>query len=216
MDMKQAWSEMVRDQIERRGLRAPHLLEALRRVPRHEFVPAHLRASAYDDCPLPIGCGQTISQPYIVALMTQLLALQGTETVLEIGTGSGYQAALLACLAREVHSVERIPELAQRAAAVLLRLGFDNVCVHTADGSEGWPPAAPYQGILITAAAPAAPPALLSQLAVGGCMVLPVGGRSGQILQRGERTPQGMEWEDILPVSFVPLRGQQGWDPTHW
>lgn len=207
---------MVREQIARRGLSNPRLLEAFRRVPRHRFVPAELQRDAYRDGPLPIGGGQTISQPYIVALMTSLLHLDGTQRVLEVGTGSGYQAAILGLLAGSVHTVERLPELAERAEALLRDLGYTNIFVHTGDGSLGWPEAAPYDAILVTAAAPRAPVALLEQLAPGGRMVIPVGGRAGQELQVWTRTPAGMEMESNVPVAFVPLRGQQGWPEEDW
>lgn len=207
---------MIREQIARRGLKDPRLLEAFRRVPRHRFVPPDLRRDAYRDGPLPIGGGQTISQPYIVALMTSLLHLDGTQRVLEIGTGSGYQAAILGLLARSVHTVEFLPELADRAEALLRDLGYTNIFVHTGDGSLGWPEAAPYDSILVTAAAPRAPDALLDQLAVGGCLVIPVGGRAGQELQVWTRTPAGVEMESNVPVAFVPLRGQEGWPEEDW
>jgi protein-L-isoaspartate(D-aspartate) O-methyltransferase len=208
--------KMVTEQIERRGVSDPRLLEALRTVMRHMFVPDDLQSMAYDDCPLAIGSGQTISQPYIVALMTHLLHLQGTENVLEIGTGSGYQAAVLSRLARTVHTVERFAPLASRARQTLHALHYDNVVVHTHDGSLGWPEAAPYQGILVTAAAPSPPPPLLAQLAEGGRLVLPVGGRAGQTLQVWQRHGDDYEDVDIIYVQFVPLRGAHGWSQTHW
>lgn len=207
---------MVNEQIARRGINDPRLLEAFRRVPRHRFVPLDSRPQAYRDGPLPIGAGQTISQPYIVALMTDLLRLDGTQRVLEIGTGSGYQAAILGELARSVHTVERLPELAERAAALLRELGYTNIHVHTGDGSLGWPEAAPYDGILVTAAAPRAPDPLLEQLAPGGRLVAPVGGRAGQELQIWTRTPCGLEMESEIPVAFVPLRGKEGWREEDW
>ena len=148
---------MVSEQIERRGIKNPRLLDVLRKVPRHRFVSAELEKKAYDDGPLPIGAGQTISQPFIVALMTSLLGLQGDENVLEIGTGSGYQAAILANLAKTVHTVERHAGLAEQARRVLAELGLANVFVHLADGSLGWPESAPYQAIIVTAAAPRPP-----------------------------------------------------------
>lgn len=166
--------QMVITQIARRGIEDERLLEAFRRVPRHLFVPPEYREWAYSDGPLPIGRGQTISQPYIVALMISLLHLRGDERVLEIGTGSGYQAALLACLAQEVHTIEYIPELAQEATARLKALGFENVHCHVGDGSLGWPEAAPYHGILVSAAAPQVPAPLLEQLAEDARLVIPV------------------------------------------
>lgn len=208
--------QMVTWQIQRRGLTDERLLEAFRRIPRHCFVPTEHRDSAYEDFPLPIGYGQTISQPYIVALMTSLLELDGSQRVLEIGSGSGYQAAILACLAAEVHSLELHPELAERAARRLAELGLHNAHIHCADGSAGWPEAAPYDGMLVTAAAPQPPPALLEQLAPGGRLVIPVGGRGEQSLQRWQRGISGWDVEEVLPVVFVPLRGAAGWDEEHW
>lgn len=202
---------MVRWQIERRGILTPRVLEAFRRIPRHLFVPRKDWPDAYEDRPLPIGLGQTISQPYIVALMTDLLRLQGTETVLEIGTGSGYQAAILSLLAGQVHTIERHELLAERARQVLESLGLRNVSVHTADGSLGWPEAAPYGGILVTAAAPAVPAPLLEQLAEGGRLVLPVGPSGYQVLQVWQREGEAWTHEEVIPVAFVPLRGQYGW-----
>ncbi|MEW6649615.1 MAG: protein-L-isoaspartate(D-aspartate) O-methyltransferase, partial [Chloroflexota bacterium] len=199
---------MVREQIERRGLRNPRLLAALGKVPRHRFVPDALRPRAYEDGPLPIGMGQTISQPYIVALMTSLLALQGGERVLEVGSGSGYQAAILAELATEVHSVERHAGLLQRAAQTLAELGYGNVHLHGGDGSLGWQDAAPYDAIIVTAAAAAPPPPLLEQLAEGGRLVIPVGSRTDQVLQVWSKQGGKLDFESIIPVSFVPLRGR--------
>jgi len=202
---------MIREQIERRGLHDPRLLAALRAVPRHWFVPAHLQEYAYDDGPLPIGLHQTISQPYIVAYMTHRLVLTGREKVLEIGTGSGYQAAVLANLAGEVHSVEALPALARQAAETLRPLGLVNLHLHTGDGSLGWLEAAPFDAILVTAAAPGIPPPLVDQLVEGGRMVLPVGRRGGQVLCSGVKIRGEMEWEEDFSVSFVLLRGAYGW-----
>lgn len=211
-----ARAQMINEQIARRGLRNPRLLRALQRVPRHLFLPLPMRDYAYDDRPLPIGNGQTISQPYIVALMTSLLALEGNEVVLEIGTGSGYQAAVLAELACTVHTVERFENLAHDARARLVELGYLNAHVHCADGSLGWPEAAPYNAILVTAAAEAVPSPLLPQLAEGGRLVLPVGGIQGQILQLWTREGNKFDRQDMLPVSFVPLRGEFGWSFEDW
>ena len=208
--------KMIEKQIIQRGIVNPRLLDALRSLPRHLFVPPHLDHLSYEDFPLPIGNGQTISQPYITALMTSLLGLEGEENVLEIGTGSGYQAALLATLAKTVHTIERLPNLAEHAAYVLADLGISNVSVHCGDGSLGWPESAPYQGILVTAAAPNAPEPLLQQLAVGGRMVIPIGGPETQELRVWERLPAGYLDESILLVSFVPLRGAHGWSETEW
>ncbi len=202
---------MINEQIAHRGLEDKRLLEAFRRVPRHLFVPPPYRHLAYADSPLPIGHGQTISQPYIVALMLSLLHLRGHEKVLEIGTGSGYQAALLACLAQEVHTVEYIPELSEEAARRLKMLGFENVFCHVGDGSLGWPPAAPYHGIVVAAAAPQVPQPLLEQLAESGRLVIPVGNRRYQDLQVWERHGERLKSESFIPVAFVPLRGTFGW-----
>jgi protein-L-isoaspartate(D-aspartate) O-methyltransferase len=200
---------MVVEQIMRRGIRDPRLLEAMKTVPRHLFVPEEVRHMAYADGPLPIGFGQTISQPFIVAFMTDLLRLKGDERVLEVGTGSGYQAAILAQLAREVHTVEMIPPLAERAAALLA--AYPNVYCHQGDGSLGWPEAQPYDGIIVTAAAPRVPPSLLAQLADGGRLVLPVGSRGDQLLEVWEREGEEYKKRVELPVAFVPLRGRDGW-----
>ncbi|NPV78521.1 MAG: protein-L-isoaspartate(D-aspartate) O-methyltransferase [Anaerolineae bacterium] len=208
--------KMIWEQINRRGLKNQRLLDAFLKVPRHRFVPEDMAEYAYSDEPLIIDCGQTISQPYIVALMTSLLNLQGDETVLEIGTGSGYQAAILAQLAKLVHTVEFHPPLAEQARKVLQELGYLNVEVHVGDGSLGWPEGGPYQGILVTAAAPEPPPPLLNQLADGGKIVLPVGSRHYQELQVWERSGDNYIRESITSVSFVPLRGQHGWSEEQW
>lgn len=207
---------MVNTQIVRRGLRDPRLLAAFESVPRHLFVPEEYRYAAHDDSPLPIGFSQTISQPYIVALMTDLLRLKGDERVLEIGTGSGYQAAILGMMAGDVHTVEYVPELAAGADKLLKELGMDNVHVHFGDGSLGWPEAAPYAGILVAAAAPQIPRALLEQLEDGGRLVLPVGGRGMQNLEVWERKDKTFESKVETAVAFVPLRGEQGWDRKNW
>jgi protein-L-isoaspartate(D-aspartate) O-methyltransferase len=185
----------------------PAVLQAMRTVPRHEFVPEEVRAQAYEDQPLPIGFGQTISQPFIVALMTDLLDVGPDDTVLEIGTGSGYQAAVLSPLAGQVYSVEIIPELGQRAAEVLLRLGFNNVQTKVADGYYGWPEAAPFDGIVVTAAASQIPPPLVEQLKPGGRMVIPVGGAFfAQQLMLVEKGADGkVTTRQLLPVQFVPF-----------
>jgi protein-L-isoaspartate(D-aspartate) O-methyltransferase len=203
-------NRMVENQIARRGIRDPRLLEVFRSVPRHQFVPEEYQADAYDDCPLPIGFGQTISQPYIVALMTSSLGLQGEEKVLEIGTGSGYQAAILAQLAEVIHTVELIPELAERAGALLA--SYQNVHTHLGDGSLGWLDEAPYDGILVTAAAPQTPKPLLEQLVDKGRMVIPVGGRGFQRLELWQRQGTTFHSEGVINVAFVPLRGEEGWD----
>ena len=209
-------NRMVTEQIISRGIQDSRVLEALRRTPRQYFVPEEYANIAYSDSPLPIGHGQTISQPYIVALMTELLELEGQETVLEVGTGSGYQAALLAYLARQVHSIERHAGLAEKAGEVLMRLGLTNVSVHVGDGSLGLPQYAPYQAIMITAAAPHVPQPILDQLAEGGRLVIPVGGAGGQMLFRWRKRGSEYKQEHIAPVAFVPLRGQHGWKESNW
>jgi protein-L-isoaspartate(D-aspartate) O-methyltransferase len=202
---------MVEEQLLARDIHDPRVLEAMRAVPRHRFLPPDLGRLAYADAPLPIGRRQTISQPYIVALMTQLLGLRGSETVLEVGTGSGYQAAVLAHLAGKVYTMERIPELAAAARAALRDLGLTNVEVVEGDGSSGLPEHAPYQGIVVTAAAPKVPEPLLEQLSLEGRLVLPVGGPEGQYLERWTGTARGFDHQIIAPVAFVPLLGQHGW-----
>jgi protein-L-isoaspartate(D-aspartate) O-methyltransferase len=212
----EARDAMVRDQVEHRRIHNPRLLAVLRRVPRHLFVPPPLRDQAYEDSPLPIGQGQTISQPYMVAAMTALLALNGSENVLEIGTGSGYQAAVLAEMTRSVHTIEIHPHLAQAALALLNSLGLRNVSVHTGDGTLGWPPAAPYQAILVTAAAPDIPVPLIDQLDEGGRLVIPVGGPNGQDLELWRKANGTIYRETLFPVAFVPLRGRFGWQNSEW
>jgi protein-L-isoaspartate(D-aspartate) O-methyltransferase len=205
-------NRMVDEQLLERDIRDLRVLEAMRAVPRHLFVSPEFAVHAYADSPLPIGSEQTISQPYIVALMTQLLNLQGSEKVLEIGTGSGYQAAILAYLAGEVYTVERIAPLARRAETTLRQIGLRNVTFHIGDGTRGWAEHAPYDRIMVTAAAPQVPRALLEQLVDGGLLVIPVGGRGNQTLQRLQRTGPNYESEIIVPVAFVPLKGDFGWE----
>jgi protein-L-isoaspartate(D-aspartate) O-methyltransferase len=202
--------QMVARQIEARGVRDPRLLDALRRVPRHEFVAAEYRHAAYEDHPLPIGHDQTISQPYIVAYMTELLHLQGHETVLEVGSGSGYQAAVLGLLARQVHTIERYPPLAEQARQVLERLAYPNVQVHLGDGSNGLPAFAPYDAILVAAAAPKVPQPLLDQLADGGRLILPTGPFGQQSLELWQRHGATFKHHAVLAVAFVPLVGDWG------
>jgi protein-L-isoaspartate(D-aspartate) O-methyltransferase len=204
---------MVAEQIASRGVRQARLLAVMESVPRHCFVRQDDLAWAYADGPLPIGHGQTISQPYIVALMTELLDLKGTECVLEVGCGSGYQAAVLAEMAREVHTLEVLPELAELALQTLTSLGYTNVHVHTADGSLGWPQASPYDGILVAAAAPSVPQPLLVQLAPdGGRLVIPIGSRGYQRLEIWTRRGKKYNHQVSIPVAFVPLRGELGWN----
>ena len=202
---------MVERQIEQRGISDERVLSAMREVPRHKFVPDHLASAAYRDAPLPIDQGQTISQPYIVALMTAELGLTGGEKVLEIGAGSGYQAAILSRLAREVISVERIPALAREAQELLDALGYDNVRIVVGDGTEGWPDQAPYDAIIVTAAAPEVPEPLKGQLADGGRLLVPVGPRWTQQLTRVRRVGKEFHTESLLGVAFVPLIGEHGW-----
>ena len=198
------------DALQQKGIRDLAVLRAVQMVPRHLFVPESVRHRAYDDAALPIGSGQTISQPYVQALYLELLALQGREKVLEIGTGSGYQTALLALLADAVFSVERIPALAERAKAALTDAGIRNVTVFVGDGTLGWRPFAPYDAILVAAASPEIPAPLVEQLAIGGRMVIPLGDRAGQILTLVERREDGIFTRTISDVRFVPLLGEFG------
>ena len=202
--------DMVRAQIEARGIRDPAVLAAMRRVPRRRFVPETDRPFAHSDGPLAIGFGQTISQPYIVALMTELLRPHPGMRVLEIGTGSGYQTAVLAECAGEVFSLEIVPELSERAAHVLHALGYTRVHLRVADGSLGWPEHAPYEGILVAAAPAAVPQALVEQLALGGRLILPVGSGEDQRLLRIVRTAEGLRQDAVAPVRFVPMTGRAG------
>ena len=203
---------MVADHLRRRDIHDPRVLAAFAAVPRERFVPDALADRAYDDAPLPIGEGQTISQPYVVAITAQALDLTGTERVLEIGAGSGYAAAILGMLANDVVTIERIESLAQRAAETLAALGISNVHVHHADGTLGWPAEAPYDAIAVAAGAPAPPPALLQQLAIGGRLVIPTGPPDAQRLVRITRkTDIDYGEEDLGDVRFVPLLGEQGW-----
>ena len=204
---------MVDLQVARRGIRSTLVLDALRTVPREAFLPPDMAEFAYEDSPLPIAEQQTISQPYIVALMVEALRLRGGEDVLEIGTGSGYAAAVLARIAKNVYTVERIGPLAQKAADVLARLGCSNVHVLHADGTRGWPDHAPYDAIVVAAGGPDVPPSLKAQLKVGGRLVMPVGvERDVQELVRVTRVgPDGFETEDLADVRFVPLVGDEGW-----
>jgi protein-L-isoaspartate(D-aspartate) O-methyltransferase len=211
-DKKKARQRMVEQQLRQRNITDERVLKAMQEVPRHRFVPEHLQNSAYTDGPLPIGDGQTISQPYIVAYMSQLLDLGPEDRALEIGTGSGYQAAILAHLAKRVYSVERIERLAEQARKTLRGIGINNVEVVVRDGSSGLPEHAPYAGIIVTAAAPQAPEPLKKQLADGGKMIIPVGSRGGQVLERWTRRGDEFEVDQLSPVAFVPLLGNHGWD----
>ena len=213
MDFDAARRWMVDQQLTARGITDPRVAAAFRKVPRHLFVPPDLEESAYEDRPLPIGSAQTISQPYMVALMTSQLRLQGHERVLEIGTGSGYQTAILAELALEVYSVERIPDLLIAAEERLSRLGYLNVHLTTSNGSLGWPGHAPYDAVIVTAAAPDVPHALLDQLADGGRMAIPVGSAGEQMLHRITKQGARLHREQIASCVFVPLIGAEGWPP---
>jgi protein-L-isoaspartate(D-aspartate) O-methyltransferase len=202
---------MVEDQLMARGIRDPRVLQAFANVPRHRFVEEGLWPKAYGDHALPIGHGQTISQPYMVALMSEALALDGSEKVLEIGTGSGYQAAILAELADRVFTVERMGALATGAKAILDGLGYQNVILRVADGSIGWKEFAPFDRIIVTAGAPDVPRSLLDQLRANGLFVILIGDRSSQRLIRVYREPGGDRVEEICLCAFVPLVGREGW-----
>jgi protein-L-isoaspartate(D-aspartate) O-methyltransferase len=204
---------MVRDQIARRGVISEKVLAAMRKVPRERFLPAGQADYAYDDTPLPIGDGQTISQPYIVAYMAEALTLKGGEKVLEIGTGSGYAAAILAEIAAEVYTIERIQGLAEMASTLLDKLGYSNVHVRHGDGTLGWPEQAPFDGIVVTAGGPDVPETLKQQLKIGGRLVIPVGTSTWyQELVRVIRVEEAeYVTENLVPVRFVPLIGAEGW-----
>lgn len=202
---------MVDEQLRRRQITDTRVLEVMGDIPRHRFVSLDQQAEAYTDGPLPIGEGQTISQPYMVALMLQQLSLNGHERVLEIGTGSGYQTALLCRLAKEVYSLEYLPDLANQARRLLQQCGFHNVRIITSDGSLGLPQYAPFDGIVVTAAAPKIPSPLLDQLADGGRLVIPVGTRDQQELLCITKHPDGYTEERSVKCRFVPLRGEKGW-----
>jgi len=213
-ELTAARDAMVRRQLQARGVTSPVVLEAMRAVPREAFLPVRLREFAYEDAPLPIDEGQTISQPYIVAFMIEALDLRGGETVLEIGTGSGYAASVLAEIAGEVFTIERVSQLAQKAAATLSDLGYRNVHVLHADGTRGWPEHAPYDAIVVAAGGPEVPPSLKNQLKLGGRLVIPVGDDPRvQELVRVTRAAHD-EWrsEDLADVRFVPLIGEEGWE----
>jgi protein-L-isoaspartate(D-aspartate) O-methyltransferase len=202
---------MLEDQIINRGVKDERVLAAIRKVPRHEFLPEAIRGMAYQDSALPLGEAQTMSQPYMVALMSELLELTGVERVLEIGTGSGYQAAVLAELCEKVYTVERIKLLADRARANLDRLGYRTVAIKVYDGTYGWKDMAPFDAIMVTAGAPEVPAPLIDQLKEGGRMVVPVGERYGQVLMKVTRTAEGPVTERNIPCTFVPLIGNHGW-----
>ena len=203
-DFDAARRRMVETQLQAEGISSKAVLQTMAKVPRHLFVPPELRDRAYENSPLPIGLGQTISQPYIVAYMTEALQVTRDHAVLEIGTGSGYQAAVLAELAREVLTIEIVPQLADRARATLSEAGYSNVTVRTGNGYLGWPERAPFQRIIVTAAPDAIPQALVDQLAVGGIMVAPVGTASQEIVIV-TKTPEGVAEKRTIPVRFVPM-----------
>lgn len=204
-------SRMVDEQIVNRGVNDARVLAVMRKIPRHEFLPEAIHGMAYTDNALPLGEGQTMSQPYMVALMTELLGLKGPERVLEIGTGSGYQAAVLAELCGKVYTVERIKSLADKARATLDRLGYKSVAIKIYDGTYGWKEMAPFDAIMVTAGSPDIPAPLVEQLKEGGRMVIPVGGRYGQELITVIKTAEGRVTSRSIPCVFVPLIGNHGW-----
>jgi protein-L-isoaspartate(D-aspartate) O-methyltransferase len=207
--------KMVDSQIRARGIRDPRVLKAMETIPRHLFVNEALRDQAYNDNPLPIDGGQTISQPYIVALMTEAMELKGNEKVLEIGTGSGYQTAILAELAEHVFSIDRIASLASGARRLLESLNYFNVAIRVGDGTYGWREEAPFDAIIVTAGAPSIPKILLEQLTVGGRLVIPIGGRHSQVLIKLTRTSEDLnnvKKEDLGGCRFVDLIGEYGWE----
>jgi len=210
---EQQREDMVKYQISDRGVHCKQVITAMQKVPREKFLPKHLRRFAYQDCPLPIDADQTISQPYIVALMSEALALEGGERVLEIDTGSGYGAAVLAEIAGEVYSIERIGLLAQKSAATLTGLSYNNVEVIHADGTLGWPEHAPYDGIVVTAGGPEVPKSLKSQLKIGGRLVIPIGNdeRFQKLIRVIRLSETEFITEDLADVRFVPLLGKEGW-----
>jgi len=212
MNYQKLREEMVTTQLVSRGIKDPRVLDAMRRVPRHLFAGDSNLRIAYDDMALPIGEGQTISQPYMVAIMTELLKLKGTEKVLEIGTGSGYQGAVLAELAKEVYTIDRIESLADKAAETFRSLSYRNIHVKTGDGTLGWPEEAPFDRIIITAASPKIPDPLLEQIAMNGIIVIPVGSRFSQELLKITKTGRGLVQEYHTPCVFVPLIGKFGWE----
>jgi protein-L-isoaspartate(D-aspartate) O-methyltransferase len=209
-DFAEQRRRMVERQLRRRDVKDERVLAAMERVPRELFLPEGLRSRAYEDAALPIGAGQTMSQPYIVAKMCELLSLDGDEHVLDVGTGSGYHAAVLAELAADVVSIERIPELAERARKSLAAVGYDNVEIRIGDGTRGVPDRAPFDAIAVAAAAPELPGALYDQLTLGGRIVVPVGGLANQRLQLIVRSPEGPAVVRSVPCRFVPLLGEGG------
>ena len=215
MDSWEAARHRLVEELRALGIRDERVLEAIRTIPRHEFVPEPYREHAYENRPLPIDEGQTISQPYIVALMTEALRLSPEDRVLEIGTGSGYQTAILASLAAEVYTIERFPSLLEGARARLEALGFHNIHYKCGDGTVGWPEFAPYNAIIATGSVPRVPPSLKEQLADGGRLVIPVGGRHFQTLKLVERRGDAFVERDLCECSFLPLIGAEGWPPEY-
>lgn len=206
-----AREKMVNEQIIKRGIRDERVIAAMRKVERHQFVDSALRPRAYNDTPLPIGGGQTISQPYMVALMTECLHMESDSRILEIGTGSGYQAAVLSLLCQSVFSIERDPALAKRARQILDSVGCDNIAIRVADGTLGWAEYAPYDGIIVTAGAPMVPEKLLAQLKNGARMVIPIGDIKSQRLFIYQRHGDKFETSELCSCAFVPLVGKEGW-----
>ena len=211
MDYEAMRRRMVEEQLIPRGIENPAVLDAFRKVPRHEFVPEMMRDTAYGDYPVPIGNSQTISQPYMVAVMTEELKLKGGERVLEIGTGSGYQAAILSEIASDVYSIERFQELADKAKGTLSRLGYKNVHIKTGDGTIGWKEEAPFDGIIVTAGAPGIPQSLVDQLKDNGRLVIPVGSQWSQVLTIVEKAGKMVHQTQMFGCVFVPLVGKEGW-----
>ena len=211
MDWEEHQERMVKQQLVSRGIRDVRVLEAMRKVPRYLFIPEKIRKSAYHDGPLSIGEGQTISQPYMVALMTECLDLKGGEKVLEIGTGSGYQSAILAELAKHVYTIERVPVLLEKAQQVLSQLGYATIKFKEGDGTYGWREECPFDGIIVTAAAPDIPQVLVEQLNDGGILVIPVGSRYSQSLYKVTKQGDKTEIEERTLCVFVPLIGKYGW-----
>lgn len=211
IDLNKARAKMVREQLIPRGINDLRVLAAMGKVPRHLFMEEALWGEAYNDYPVPIGDRQTISQPYIVALMTQFLELKGQEKVLEIGTGSGYQTAILAELSHKVYSIERIRSLYQKARKILDQLNYFNVILKVYDGTQGWTAESPFDAIMVTAASPEIPSPLLEQLALNGRMIIPVGDRYSQTLKKITKRETGFEEEDLGGVRFVSLIGEHGW-----
>lgn len=211
MNYDEAREMMVERQLVLRGIQNPRVLDAMRKVPRHLFVEEALQQEAYDDCPIPIGEGQTISQPYMVALMTELLDITGGSRILEIGTGSGYQTAVLSEIANQVYTIERIAPLAENARSVLEGLGYQNIGFFIGDGTKGWKEYAPYTGIIVTAGAPTVPEALIEQLADNGKLVIPVGDRFSQVLHVCTKRNNRIETTTSCHCVFVKLIGKDGW-----